>query len=113
MVFVIAARFRTPGRAQSLYRQVEQALYQGEEGDLSAYNIVLDGVPHVVVLGEQPPPALLEQLMRLLAAGQATELPAPVVMTLRRRREQERGKGRWVEGHYRPGLRLPVEPEPD
>ena len=114
MAFVVAARFRTPKRAQAMYRQVEQTLYQGEASDLSVYNILLDGVPHVVVLGEQPPVQLKEQLTRLLAAGGSTELPADVVATLQRRREQERGRGGWVEGHYRPGLRLPVEPtEPD
>jgi len=114
MAFAMAARFRTPKRAQAIYRQVEQALYQGNPSDLSAYNIVFDSVPHVVVLGEQPSILLLEQLTRLLEAGQPTELPTDVVATLRRRREQERGKGRWVEGHYRPGLRLPVGPtKPD
>ena len=114
MAFAVAARFRTSGRAQAIYKQVEQALYQGEASDLSAYNIVLDGVPHVVILGDQPTVTLQQQLTRLLTAGQITELPADVVATLRRRREQERGKGQWVEGHYRPGLRLPVEPtKPD
>ena len=114
MAFVVAARFRTTKRAQAIYTQVEQTLYQGEPSDLSAYNIIFDGVPHVVVLGEDPPARLQEQLTQLLAAGAITELPVDVVATLRRRREQERGKGRWVEGHYRPGLRLRVEPtKPD
>jgi len=54
MAFVVAARFRTTKRAQAIYRQVEQTLYQGEPSDLSAYNIVLDDVPHVVVIGERP-----------------------------------------------------------
>lgn len=109
MTFVLAARFRTAKRARAIYRQIEQALYQGEESDLSAYNIVLDGLPYVVVLGEQPVSRLRAQLMRLLAAGETAVLPAEVATTLRRRREQERGQGRWVEGHYRPGLRL-LEP---
>ena len=74
--------------------QVEQALYQGEPSELSAYNIIFDGVPHVVVLGEDPPARLLEQLTQLLAAGAVTELPVDVVATLRRRRAQERGRGR-------------------
>lgn len=114
MGFVLAARFRTPKRAQAIYRQIEMALYQGEPSELSAYNIIFDGAPHVVVIGEDPPARLLEHLTQLLAAGSVTELPAEVVATLRRRREQERGQGRWVEGHYRPGLRIRVEPtEPD
>lgn len=110
MAVVLAARFRTPKRAQAIYRQVERMLYQGEPSDLSAYNIILDGLPHVVVLGEDPPVRLQEQLRQLFAAGEITDLPVDVVATLRRRREQERGQGRWVEGHYRPGLQLPVEP---
>ena len=52
MAFVVAARFRTTKRAQAIYTQVERALYQGEPSELSAYNLILDGVPHVVVLGE-------------------------------------------------------------
>ena len=60
MAFVVAARFRTPKRAQAIYTQVEQALYHGEPSDLSAYNIVLDGVPHVVVLGELTCPHSLD-----------------------------------------------------
>ena len=114
MAFVLAARFRTAKRAQAIYRQIEMALYHGEPSDISAYNLILDDVPHVVVLGEQPSMQLQEQLTRLLESGQITEIPADVVATLRRRREQERGQGRWIEGHYRPGLRLRVEPtKPD
>lgn len=114
MAFAMAARFRTAKRAHAIYTQVERALYHGEPSELSAYNVVVDGVPHVVILGEQPTRPLRQQLTRLLAAGEITDLPAEVVATLRRRREQEHGKGRWVEGHYRPGLRLRVEPtKPD
>jgi len=114
MAFVVVARFRTTKRAQAVYRQVERTLYQGEPSDLSAYNLIVDGVPHVVVLGEEPPAQLQEQLTQLLATGAITELPVDVVATLRRRREQEHGKGNWTEGHYRPGLRLLIEPtKPD
>jgi len=109
MAFVVAACFRTPKRAQAIYTQIEQALRLGEPSDLSAYNLLLDDVPHVVVLGEQPSIRLQGQLTRILESGQITELPVDVVAMLRRRREQERGQGRWVEGHYRPGLRLRVE----
>jgi len=57
---------------------------------------------------------LQDQLTQLLEHGHLTELPADVVATLRRRREQESGRGHWTEGHYRPGLRLRVEPtKPD
>ena len=110
MAFVMAARFRTPKRAQAIYRQIERALYHGEPSDISVYNLILDNVPHVVVLGERPPTQMQEQVTRLLESGQVTDVPADVVATLRRRREQERGRGRWVAGHYRPGLRLRVEP---
>lgn len=114
MSFVLAARFRTASRANGIYRQVERVLYQGEPSDVSAYNILLDAIPHIVVLGEPPSETLQSQLAHLLAAGQAVALPAEVIAALRRRREQERVNGRWVEGHYRPGLRLPIEPaKPD
>ena len=89
MAFTMAARFRTTKRARAVYRQVELALYQGEESNVSAYNVIFDGAPHVVVLGEDPPARLQEQLKQLLATGAITELPVDVVATLRRRREQE------------------------
>ena len=112
MAFVVAARFRTPKRAQAIYTQVEQALYHGEPSDLSAYNIVLrrraarggarrtDLPPFVgpFILRIRPSMRLQGQLTRLLEHGQISELPTNVVATLRRRREQESGQGRWIEG---------------
>jgi len=45
--------FAPPGRAQEISRQYVQTLYHGEERDLSAYNRLLDGRPHVVIRDEQ------------------------------------------------------------
>ena len=43
-----------------------------ENQAISAYNVILDDVPHVVVLGEQPSTQLQEQLTRLLEAGSSS-----------------------------------------
>jgi len=53
IVFVLAVRVRTPGRAQEISRQYVQTLCHGEERDLSAYNRLLDDRPHVVIRDEQ------------------------------------------------------------
>ena len=68
MAFVVAARFRTHKRAWAIYRQGEPALHQGEPIEMSAYNLIVDGVLHVVVLGEEPPTQFQEQMTRRLVA---------------------------------------------
>jgi len=60
----------------------------------------------VAVLGAPPPPALDAQLTALLATGEPATLPATVLQALTARRQQQRRRGSWVEGHYRPGWRL-------
>lgn len=104
--YVQSVRFTDPSDAQQVYFEIQSLLYQAEEAELSAYNIQIDGVPHVVALGSPPSPILREQLADVLGFGDAVGLPEPVLNRLRQRREEHSRRGGWVEEHYRPGKRL-------
>jgi hypothetical protein len=105
-----AAHFDTEQAAATAYFAAQAAIYQDPANDLSIYRLQINQVWHVVVLGEPPPPALEQQLLRLLAAGHPAVLPAEIVQVLTERRAQATTLGPWVEGHYRPGKRLPKRP---
>jgi len=103
-----AARFPGEQPAGRAYCQAQDAIYRArEEVDLSAYRFHLDRVWHVAVLGESPPAELDERLQQILAAGEPTDLPADILQQLLARRAQASQLGGWVEGHHRPGRRLP------
>jgi len=100
------ARFVDADVAGQVYAQAQDAIFGGPPADLSVYRFLLDQVSHVAVLGAPPPPALDAQLTALLATGEPATLPATVLQALTARRQQQRRRGSWVEGHYRPGWRL-------
>ena len=101
-----AARFATERAAGQAYFAVQDAIFTAEECDLSAYRLQLNRVSHVAVLGEPPPEELDQTLAALLAAGEATALPAEVLKLLAQRRRQATRDSAWHECHYRPGKRL-------
>ena len=101
-----AARFSNEQVAGQAYFAVQDAIFTAEDCDLSAYRLQLNRVSHVAVLGEPPPEELDQTLAALLAAGEATALPAEVVKLLVERRRQATRDSAWREGHYRPGKRL-------
>ena len=72
----------------------------------SPYRFLLGRIAHVAVLGTRPAETLVQIIERLLAAGEATTVPAEARSLLERRRAQARTIGPWVEGHYRPGKRF-------
>ncbi len=100
-------RFRRVQAATHAYNQLQRVLYEAEENDLSAYNLQLNGIPFVVVLGEPPAAELHECLRVILRRGEPASLPEEVLGLLLQRRAEESRKGPWVEHHYRPGRRLP------
>ena len=97
------ARFADADTAGQVYAQAQDAIFGGPPADLSVYRFLLDQVSHIAVLGAPPPPALDAQLTALLATGEPATLPATVLQALTARRQQQRRRGSWVEGHYRPG----------
>ncbi len=104
--YTLVAEFPDEVTARRAYARVQALLYHAD-CDLSAYRVLLDGVPHVVVLGEVPAERLGEHLRLALIAGSPAELPPPIIAALAARRAQQRRKGSWVEEHHRPGKRLP------
>ncbi len=100
--YTLVAEFPDEVTARRAYARVQALLYRAD-CDLSAYRVLLDGVPHVVVLGKAPAESLDEHLRLALIAGRPAELPPPIIAALAVRRAQQRQKGPWVEEHHRPG----------
>ena len=98
-----AARFANERAAGQAYFAVQNAIFTAAECDLSAYRLQLNRVSHVAVLGQPPPEELDQTLAALLAAGEATALPAEAVKLLVQRRRQATRGSAWSECHYRPG----------
>ena len=98
-------RFRRDAAAKRVYTQVQEAI-RNAECDLSVYNLLFNGEPTVVVLGDAPPADLDERLRKMLSAGTPVQLPPDVIVMLTQRSIEERRKAPWTEGHYDPGKRL-------
>lgn len=101
----LASRFSDEVSAGRAYQQAQEALFATPASDLSVYRLILDEVSHLAVLGRTPPPDLAQTLNDILASGEPVELPPLILQTLRERRRLAIRRGRWAEGHYRPGRR--------
>ena len=88
------------GPARRAYFAAQEAIFQ-TPCELSTYRIVLNGVWHVSVVGDEPPEELQAQLERALRAGDPVELPDDVLRALAERGKAERTKRLWTERHYR------------
>ncbi len=104
--YCIAARYRSEQLAGRVYARAQSTLFAAEGCDLSAFNLQLDRIWHVAVLGEQPAPALDRRLRLILSTGTPTQLPDEVMHILLARRAEAIRLGPWVEGHHKPGLPL-------
>lgn len=108
--YVVSVAYHRPNRAKAVYRQVEALLYDAPV-DLSAYNLLIDGRPTVIVLGNPPPAEVHEAVMRCLGSGQPVVVPEPVLATLYARSQAEWQKGPWRADHHGAGTRLRVDDE--
>lgn len=86
--YCLAVRFRDGGRAERDYGKLRTLLREAE-CNLSVYRVLLDGVPHIIAIGEEPPGYLGKILAATLAAGETVELPETVVAALVERRAQQ------------------------
>jgi hypothetical protein len=100
------ARFPGAQRAGQIYQQLRELLYRTPDSDISVYQLQLDHVYHVAVLGDPPPAELDRRIIGLLALGEPTTLPPAALQALVERRRQMTQHGGWVEDHHRPGERL-------
>jgi hypothetical protein len=104
-----AARFGGEQIAGRVYFQAQDLIFDAIESELSAYRLMFNAIYHVAVLGEQPSAKTDQALTRILAQGKIVSLPSEVLGALNTRRLEMKSQGEWVEGHYRPGIRLDEE----
>jgi hypothetical protein len=103
-----AVRFAVEDLAEATYFAAQDVVFaHAGDVDLSAYRFQLNRVDHVVVVGEPPPTELHDALQTILATGEPAILPEEVLRLLQARRSAATKVAPWVEGHYRPGQRLP------
>src|SRR5689334_21084054 len=100
--YLKAASFETESDSLHAYSLAQSLIFRNDS-DLSTYRLRYKDVPHVVVLGLQPPADIDATLDAILAGGAASNLPTDVIQTLAERRVRAQRLGPWVEGHYRPG----------
>lgn len=98
--YYLASRFKDKKKAGDVYFVVQELIYQDVDCDLSAFRVMLNGLWHVVVLGEKPAENLYLQLEAQLTNGTLVTLDPETILWLTRRREQATQIGPWVEGHY-------------
>lgn len=104
-----AARFigqQSEIQSGQVYFQTQEAIYEDEMCDLSAYRLKLNRIWHVAVIGEQPSTETGQTIETILANGELTTLPPEALKFLDARRTDTIRQGSWVEKHHRPGKRF-------
>ncbi len=109
--YYLASRFPTKQAAEAPYLSVQETLHE-MECDLSAYRFLRQWQEpntnpwYVLVIAEQPPPAVEERLTTALSQGEQASVPQEAVAFFLARRIQQSQHGSWVEGHYDPGVSI-------
>jgi hypothetical protein len=98
-----AAKFGNEQLAGVVYFQAQEAIYEDEQCDLSAYRLQIRHIWHVAVIGEQPAIETEQRIGAVLSFGELVTLPPEVLKFLNARRAQTIKEGSWVERHHRPG----------
>ncbi len=104
--YCLAARFAGEADAVQAYHRAHEAILAARSCDLGGWRLQLGQVWHVVLLGQQPPPALDARLRQVFATGEPIELPPALLERLRERRARARERGPRIERHYWPGQPL-------
>ena len=101
--YLRSVRYKNEQTALNVYFETQKAIFDSH-WDLSVFRIHYGQVPHVVVLGLEPPAEVQEKLSDILLAGQSVALPNDITRYLTECRYQSKRIGLpWVEAHYRPG----------
>lgn len=95
-----AVRFPGEKAARRAYFATQETIF-ATDWNMSTYRLILGGIWHVAVMGDQPPEELERKLMRALRHGDPVQLPYDVLRPLQQRGETERRNGLWTERHYR------------
>ena len=97
-----AARFPDKEKAGATYFTIQLIIFEAQDDcDLSAYRVRLEGMWHVVVLGEKPPDKLHVRIEAELTNGVLVTIREDALAYLLDRRAEAIQLGPWVEGHYR------------
>lgn len=84
----IAFRFADFDAAGRAYERARDLIF-GDDLNASAYRVVINGVTHVIVVGEDvPSPRLQRALPEICHAGELTDVPDEIVLVLAIRRAQ-------------------------
>lgn len=103
-----AARFQDEQSAGAAYFQIEELLFKEPDNDLSVYRLILNGVWHVVIIGDAPGDDLGQQIEMALSIGESVSLAEDVLNFLRQRRVKGSKLAPWVERHFRPGRHFQI-----
>lgn len=105
-MYVRAAQYTDRGYAKRIYTRIQETLRRYENKDdcnLSVYNLLLNGEPTIVIIGEDAPETIFKRLTRYLSTGETIALPEEVTNELILHRTRTRIEGNWVEKHYKGG----------
>lgn len=109
-LYTLAAFYEDELQSEQVFDSVQTTIFDDETANVSGFRMAEPArrLWHIAVIGDQPPPALDQQLRRLLSTGEAEELPPEILTVLLVRRETMRRLGPKVERHYGPrkGRRL-------
>lgn len=95
--WLLAYRYTDMEVAGEAYQRARDIVFS-EDIDASAYRVQINGIPHVVVLGDGPPsPELRRRFETACEGGETVELPADVHAELVRRRLEGRIPGAFWE----------------
>lgn len=101
-LFSIAYRFADFDAAGRAYEQSRDLIFAADL-NASTYRVVLNGITHVVVIGEDVPfPTLQQALPEICEEGELADVPDEIVLTLALRRAQVSGPHVQFERRYDP-----------
>ncbi len=87
-IFSVTFRFADLDEAGRAYERARDLIF-GADLNASAYRVVLNGVTHVVIVGEDVPyPRLQQALPEICEKGELADVPDEVVLMLAFRRAQ-------------------------
>jgi hypothetical protein len=108
--WLLAFRFPNMETAGKAYQRARNVVF-GRDIDTTVYRVQLEGIAHVVVLGDGPLTIWsTETFTKACAGGEATSIPEDVKRLLEKRRQAGKVPGAFWEANHRPGIGVPRRP---
>jgi hypothetical protein len=86
--YYAAARFTSEPDSARAYRRLHDLLSGSDIGNLSVYRVLINMMPHVIIVGDRPTERGMRRVQEVLSTGEAVTLHDAVVSTLQKRRLQ-------------------------